>query len=656
MFLDHNGSTISGKDMDVLIQMVQELKNGFVKSFVDGKRYCIDDAYVDSIIESIDRYGQEMVQNIRKAQDSEEVFNFEDFYNRELVNFYNTVNEPLDTNAYDYGKFEVDFGRQFVQVFSPNPPAQDTTDGVEASMESFKLPTKAFAGIEQIEDFDPETTDISSLSSIRKANSNTYEGLSDVQSEEAKKADASYNDSIKYTITEAARLKNADHVSFSDVYGIFSGINQKLRYDDENGGKLRVDTPEAGIIKGISAITIPKAAYRVFSTIADQMNVIKQTKDPLLKKSQAIQLASFAYQMSVSEHLFEDANGRSCRMLADTILQSFGLPPHSPNIALIDTGATIGNKLDFDKGAKLFVEGVKVSNEILNLHKNNEGPELDRKAEGYLDSQRISRDVLKELGAKEAISIAVQQRENKFSFCDALDDFIKANHFGSMNSPEYKNVIKDAKEAKKLMQTEPTNSAKAKAMFAKLNKTIDDYEKHCKKNPRPDKTRAARLKSVHALGTALFYTESLDERISKIQSKDLLARNEKLHDQIISDMQAGKIKSQEGLAKLVICNVITENYKKNKPELTIDQCEQLMKMDSKTVDRIAKDPMLMTTLTNIVKKGALEGKDPAQQLDHMAKQYKEDKIRDFSKKELAAEKAGKKEEIQKDPDKIFGII
>jgi hypothetical protein len=40
-----------------------------------------------------------------------------------------------------------------------------------------------------------------------------------------------------------------------------------------------------------------------------------------------LELAALAYQKLVSIHPFADANGRTCRLVADIILQRGGLPP-----------------------------------------------------------------------------------------------------------------------------------------------------------------------------------------------------------------------------------------------------------------------------------------------------------------------------------------
>ncbi len=86
----------------------------------------------------------------------------------------------------------------------------------------------------------------------------------------------------------------------------------------------------AGRIEGVGTFTAPKALYKTLSTIADSMNKIKKTQNEALRKTQAIQLAGFAYAVTLSEHVFMDANGRTCRLFADTILQTFELPPHTP--------------------------------------------------------------------------------------------------------------------------------------------------------------------------------------------------------------------------------------------------------------------------------------------------------------------------------------
>lgn len=116
------------------------------------------------------------------------------------------------------------------------------------------------------------------------------------------------------------------------------------------------------------------------STIADYMNRIKKTSDPALQKTQAIQLAAFTYQMTLSEHLFDDANGRTCRLMSDVILQSFGLPPHTPSKEELSLCRTVDeHALDFEKGTEVFMKGVQLSDKVVKEQKQAEQAKADPK-------------------------------------------------------------------------------------------------------------------------------------------------------------------------------------------------------------------------------------------------------------------------------------
>ena len=151
---------------------------------------------------------------------------------------------------------------------------------------------------------------------------------------------------------------------------------------------------------GVGSFTASKTAYKTLSKIADTMNTIKQTKDPALRKTQAVQLAAFANSMLISEHLFGDGNGRTCRLFADTILQSFGLPPHTPNEKMMNVAKTMGKEMDFNKATNLFMSGIKKSDELLKQERERQKSLPGEKAR--LNSQISSLETSVEKTASEA--------------------------------------------------------------------------------------------------------------------------------------------------------------------------------------------------------------------------------------------------------------
>ena len=168
----------------------------------------------------------------------------------------------------------------------------------------------------------------------------------------------------------SAMREDSDNISAGNLFQLFSSINADVRGGDAGGGQLRGKKVSVGQVQTPGVAALPEDAYRTFSEIAAQMQEIKKTQDPKLAKTQAVHLAAFAYQMTISEHMFGDGNGRTCRLLSDTILQTFGLPPMSPVKELAKTGKTIGSDLDFDAGAAAMMQGVRQSDEALKSSRN----------------------------------------------------------------------------------------------------------------------------------------------------------------------------------------------------------------------------------------------------------------------------------------------
>ncbi len=86
------------------------------------------------------------------------------------------------------------------------------------------------------------------------------------------------------------------------------------------------------------------------------------------KELNPIVVAAWAYQALVSIHPFNDANGRSCRMVADYVLQRFGLPPIAleHNVELAVFALNKKRSVSRNQATKIFLEGVKNSYRIYN--------------------------------------------------------------------------------------------------------------------------------------------------------------------------------------------------------------------------------------------------------------------------------------------------
>ena len=284
--------------------------------------------------------------------------------------------------------FLQDFGNKKITVdYLENklPPA-DADGAYEMTDSQFKLADEPIPGIEEIGHYDPNSTSVGALYGARSGNSGTLENKAEDRQRELKapgiseerkaQLEAQLKEAVNsegglHAIGEMSRiyaseLIRKDNITFGDLYDAFSGLNSWARLGDKMGGKLRGEAIAAGHVHGVGTFNAAPDLYRTLSRIAETMNQIKKTENEALRKTQALQLASYAYLMTVSEHVFGDGNGRTCRFFADTILQTFGLPPHIPLPEIRELGKTIGTEpIDFNKGTEIFMSGIRQSDLVL---------------------------------------------------------------------------------------------------------------------------------------------------------------------------------------------------------------------------------------------------------------------------------------------------
>ncbi len=255
-------------------------------------------------------------------------------------------------------------------------------------------------------------------------------------------------------------LMSKNTVSFGDLYNIMQDLNKQVRIGDSNGGKLRVQEVAAGDIVGVPSFSIPKSIFKTLSTIADNINQIKMIENEALRKTQAVQLASFAYNMTLSEHVFNDGNGRTCRMFADTILQTFGLPPHIPQPELLTTPVTIGGVIDFEKGTRAFLQGIRQSDRILQQEKERI-KQLPGEKE-RLDSQVTS--------LEDSVKKLAQEARTKL---DELKSVAKDGHKNGQEYTEMYNALKAVSE----LDPSKNNIGSVEEAISKLAESSKEYER-----------------------------------------------------------------------------------------------------------------------------------------------------------------------------------
>ena len=359
---------------------------------------------------------------------------------------------------------------------------RDTDEGYEKTVSGFTLPTEPMEGIENIGDYNPNRDRVQVLYEARSGNSGTLAHKVEDSMEQLKSVKPGdemgrkyYEMQLKESLTgnsgihaggEMARIFSAelmakDKISFGDLYNAFSGLNRAARGNDPLGGKFRGTGIMAGTLNGVGSGIAPEAVYKTMSQIADAMNQIKQTKDEALRKTQALHLAAFAYSMTISEHAFGDANGRTCRLFADTILQTFGLPPHTPDPEMLTVAKTIGGTpIDFKKAADIVYNGVKMSDQLLKA-------EHERLKQNDKESDRLD---MRATQLEDSVRKLAEEAKQRLT---ALEGMTKKGHH---DSGEYKAMRDALKKASELDPTKISMSSVEQALDA-IDSTSKEYER-----------------------------------------------------------------------------------------------------------------------------------------------------------------------------------
>lgn len=319
-------------------------------------------------------------KRLNKAQKSKQQFSAAD----ELTSVVDDAIASIGLNGADKDSFDMmrvvglGFGSKSSTraFFNQDQAFKNTGAALQQSMSTFQLPTTAAAGIDSIGEYDP-SDEMTELEAGRMGNSSTLANTDTSPEAQAKRERSmqQFRDGAAVARQGAAAMKeDPDNISFSSLMDLFSGINTQVRGGGDDAGKLRGKKVAVGQLAPPSAAALPEDAYRTFAMIADKMKEIKANPDPKLAKTQAVHLAAFAYQTTISEHMFADGNGRTCRLFADSILQTFGLPPSTPVKELSKVGANIGDTMDFQAGADAILSGVQQSDQTLKASRPQQPP------------------------------------------------------------------------------------------------------------------------------------------------------------------------------------------------------------------------------------------------------------------------------------------
>lgn len=523
------------------------------------------------------------------------------------------------------------------------------------------LQKKPFENIDKIAEYNPNIQNDDPFIEARTASSTTYAQYQiDDNKELLNNAISEFRNISEYTRNVAASLQKKDTIDFSDLFHVFSHLNKELRPGENDGGKVRVNNIKFGTIDGIDSCAIPADIFATLNQVADYMNEIKKTEDPLLRKSQAIQLAAFSYQLTLSEHVFGNGNGRSCRLLSDTILQTFGLPPQVPTLDLINTGVSIGEKPDFNKGTRCFMEGLVLATDLINLSENknleskSEPVKDTAKALAYINSEHLSPKLLEVTSPANAINLSIQSGETRYGLVENLRDFISANHFGSRDSKQYKALIETAWKTVNTLSANTIYSRKSEQALNELSASIKEYEAHCQRHPKKNETRKARLNAVNHMKKIIDNTKTLSSVITDIESvafkKELNANNGKIADYLTDDMinavksetkannenQDRKLVGQYILRKLVLKQVEAK-----KRIINFEEAKEYSE-DEKQLNYVLEGDTIEKAIDAASKSDSFSGKNMQEKLDQISEDYYKLKV-----KELAEQPNHEQESLQK---------
>ena len=501
------------------LQTLQEMLHGNLQSIVTGLTNLgklsgpNSAADFDPAIKVFQKGLEELPDKFKAAQKNKKSQTATEFIQEMYDNLAEKVVATLNPDGEGYDDLNSFLATQMGgSVFSTKlldfpPEERDTEAGYHDSADGLKLADEPMEGIEEIAEYKPESGRIIALYEGRAGNSNTLrdEWLQQLEKdveatknnvdkqaynkaledlEKAKKAPFGLHAAAEYARIRSSEMMAKDEIGLADVWETFSNLNRMARPNDPEGGTLRGQGITAGELKGPNVMAVPQQTYQTMQTIAEHMNTIKQTQDPALRKTRAIQLAAYAYQMTLSQHVFSDGNGRTCRMFADSILQSFGLPPHIPSKEEGKISKTIGTgKMDFNKGAEVFLKGVQESD--LELKKD---PELVK--ERLISKQAEKKQPEKKQPNKEKNRLRLSAiYEVSDDTVDLLGDLKRQAAHAKGNfrdSQEYKNFLGAvnqshllAKEIQQKRDTAGFDLKKAEAAYAasirKLFKTASDY-------------------------------------------------------------------------------------------------------------------------------------------------------------------------------------
>ena len=400
--IDKNGKVIKENDFIALMEMLRGSLDSHIRQLNTWKnsanRRDEDPEFFEQIITCYRNGRDQLMDNLRRAKEGRNRVRTEDVIDsvfsgisenvirvlREADTMSPAIRESKNSLLSYVAPGWADKG---LSAANPNRvdlsiQEKDTAPAYDRTESTFHFVNEPFPGIEDIKEYDPTKDDVSVLYNGRigpyqRKLEETRQQLEGVNENEPayqhlrKELTAAENDVIglraggELTRGFSAELRNMKDISFGEMYNMLKRLNEAVQPGEESAGKLRGRDIVNGDLKSVGSHTAPQALYKTLSKVADGINQVKKVEDPDLRKSRAIQLAAFSYQMLMSEKVFNDANGRTSRLFADTILQTFGLPPHTPAPEDKNVAKTMGDPMDFNAGATAIYQGIMRSESTL---------------------------------------------------------------------------------------------------------------------------------------------------------------------------------------------------------------------------------------------------------------------------------------------------
>ena len=509
--INENGQKINGEELKV----VEEMLSGSLDSQIARLKELRDRAkqkdkaekFYNPLIEEYEKARANLHKNIQKSQDSRQNTTVWDFMTGYSDDIAKKAAPKVDKDSSFFIEFSAFVGTglgnpAYLELLgkpdSPVPqPVQDKEESYLTSIAPFKFSDAPMEGIEEIGTYNPATDSVKGLYTMRTGNSTTlsktpeeYEAEKQQvlnapnlnEREKQKRVDKINQKQDAYVkgtfglnaAAEVARIGSVElaskgTVTVGDLFKIFSELNMANRPSEPLAGKLRGTGIHAGDIMGVSSSRAPGTLYRTLDMVANKYNEIREIKDPALRKTRALELVAFADGLLISEHVFADTNGRTCRMFADTLLQSFGLPPHTPIKAEEASKArTLGQPMDYKQRAEVIFRGIKKSDEVLqeeNRLKAEEGIPVDSRE--VKEAKRIDTKVT---ALEDVVKRIAKEAGEKLK---ALEGMSKKGH---VNGGEY-NAMHDALKALSELDPEKSSVVNVVQSLKTLNDTSKEYQR-----------------------------------------------------------------------------------------------------------------------------------------------------------------------------------